>query len=303
MNRQADERDRRADELIDQMLKEQRGNTSTKTPQAGQTPTPETAKQEHREDMQQKFNVLKGKYEAEVPRLHQQNKQLLSDLREVEAENDRLKQQLQSQSSESNQQTSRSEALNKLREDFGDDLADSVMGLIRENTQAQRQEPAPQQEQQTQSRADQYDFQQRMARVADLVGGQAEFDRIDNNPQFTHWLKQYDTQYGRIRHEALNDFFSKGYEQETANFYLKWRREQEAASQSNPLEEHVQPNSVSNDGPAPEQQPTYTRSEWHDLWKSIQTDPIYRESREGIAEGEAIERELEAAAREGRVIG
>jgi regulator of replication initiation timing len=138
------------------------------------------------EDFEHKYRVLRGKYDAEVPRLTKQVRGLSDDNARLNSEVIRLRQQLNSQTS-----TAGEELEQKVSEQFSPELVDSVKQLIQQS-----------QQQQTSSSEDNVV----VTFLANALG-QDEFESINNHPEFMAWLEESDPLSGKRRmfllHEAM----------------------------------------------------------------------------------------------------
>ncbi len=323
MNRQAEEGDRLADEMLAELMDKR--NTGKPTPNSKpdesdksvvtqvQAPAKEV-KPEHQpatNTLQQKYDVLRGKYENEVPRLHSQlrdvNHKLKVALEELAARpatpatpaNDIAKEQPD-------------DPIEAIRESFGDELANQMQALMdaRAPKQIPKQE-APEQKLKPKDESTQEPGPSKQQSeeweefIVNEVGGQTAFDLIDEDPKFNAWLAEYDPQYNLVRRNALVRFFRAGQLSKAAGFYIDWRSSQDSKKLTdNTLNEQLQPEAVASDisQQRTDGKKVYTMEEWGLLYDEISSNAKYRNTEKGIEKGDAIEKELDAAMKEGRVI-
>lgn len=304
MNEQAKEAGARADELIKQLQAEQQqesGNTDIQQSTPAETePKADGAPvvQEHPDKseldkLRQKYSVLEGKYRSEVPRLH-------SALREqqerYESQIAELKQQAEQAKTEPNY-------FSDIAEEFGEETAnklqDSFDKMLQDKIKPQN-EPVPDQ-------SVDHVSQGKIQYVMDMVGGQQAFNSIDNDPGFNAWLDQYDQYTGKQRRQILQEHFSSGRLNETAEMYRSWssqqqpQQPQQQTQQQQILEEQIQPGSVQSAQNTQQGKRIYTSSEYKELMTEISRNQSYRRTEAGRQKAEAIRSELDAALAEGRI--
>lgn len=313
MNRQANEAALRADELAKEILGN--GNTDEAPKEAAKTaePTPspqeELPEQDELEKLQHKYNVLKGKYESEIPRLHEQ-------LRNVQQEDKGKVQQLEAQVAELNRKlqeaqasgedSEKAEAWDSLVSEFGEDVVAKLQKLMPQQQAQQPVEPQPAEP----AKKDEEDalFNERLSFVQYRVGGEAEFKRIDGDPDFNRWLGEPDPLYGSSRRDVMLGLFSAGKLNEAANFYITWRDQHEPSKQQEPdpkmnaLEEQMQPGGRNVADPG-EGKRIYKATELKAMLNDMsKRASYYSNTVEGRAEADALNKEINAAIAEGRVV-
>jgi hypothetical protein len=168
------------------------------------TPAPTPAPQASDED--QKYRVLKGKYDAEVPALHQQNRQLQAQLAQLSAQMAAL--QERSTPAEPTPAPQAQGASPKDIDDFGGDMVGMVervaRGVVADVANSVTAE-----------------FARLRSEIAALTGraqltASQQFDKdfnaavpdwaeINAMPEWLEWLGQVDRMYGLTRQAMLND--------------------------------------------------------------------------------------------------
>ena len=333
MNRQAQEAGRRADELHQQLIAaNQPGNTAQaatpEQPSTQQAPEHTSAgTQEHQGDTwEQKYRVIEGKYRKEVPELHQEIRRLQVGLGDKDREITDLKQKLEAAQFQTAKPSAPVQAdangqydFDQIEDDHGVELANvlrqmqgTIAALQTENQQlksagAQKPQPAQQADAQPANGQPKVDAltKQRIDFVIDLVGGVNEFNRIDNDPNFTAWLDQQDhPAYPESRRDNLQRLFAQGKLNEAAAYFITWDRSVNGSSNAaDDLQEHLQPG-VNRGGGQVQQGhgKIWTRAEIRELQKQFSVNPKYK-TPEGRKQAEELEAEFLVAGMQGRIIG
>lgn len=290
------------------------------TPAADSTATPPPADEQRpggdkapEETVLQKYKTLQGMYNAEVPRLHQQNRELSSRLQQMEALIASLSAQQQQKPTEQAPQKLISE---KEVEEYGESL-DVMRKVSREELGPifQRLSAIEGMLQQVQSNVvpQVQQVAQRQMRTAeqmfwaDLTGAVSNWREINDSPDFQSWLLEADPLTGITRQTYLEDAQRALDAQRVANFFRTWLEKtgqttvaqpNGRASATSELERQVAPGRSKNTGnPAANKGRTWTPAD-------IQT--FFSEVRQGKykgkeAERDRIERDIFAAQREGRI--
>lgn len=180
------------------------------TPSATEPPAP-PAPQEPQEDWHHKYLRLQGKYDAEVPRLHQQNKELSQQLSQLQIQIEALKPVPKAEPQDSPLVT------DKDRESFGADLIDVTERVAR---QVMREHVKPLQE----------ELAKRDARIAQLeaqlqkTGGDVatvtfeqrlamavpDFPKVNADPKWFAFLDEIDPLTGEPRRVHAEKVYAMG---------------------------------------------------------------------------------------------
>lgn len=285
-------------------------NTPAPPPAVEQQPEGEKPPEE---TVLQKYKTLQGMYNAEVPRLHQQNRELNGRLQQLE----QLLASIQSaQPQKPAEQAPASLISAKEIEDYGDSL-DVMRKVSREelNPVLQRLSAIEGflQQMQTNVVPQVQQVVQRQAQSAEqsfwseLAGAVSNWREINDNPDFQSWLLEADPLTGITRQTYLEDAQRALDARRVANFFRTWlelngqasvAQSTGRASASSELERQVAPGRSKNTGsPAQSKGKSYTPAD-------IQT--FFNEVRQGKykgreAERDRIERDIFAAQREGRI--
>lgn len=286
------------------------GNTAPaapQAPQAGGLPTGPAG-----EDHKQKFEVLQGKYNAEVPRLHAELREVRALLAAAQAQISAL--QNQPPSAPVQGKTGDSDVLKKVRDEFGDELADGLLALIESKSEEKaakiRQEFAPIAE-----RVNTVETRQVMSAgqrfLEDLRKEVPKFDQLngtgngDGHPEFLTWLGSFEPYAGKTYQTLLEDAHSALDVQRAARIIKAWPGY--AAYTAPPAAPALNPQVESLIDPGPSrpntqptaQKPTYTQE---------MIKVFYDEVRRGLwrtkeKERAAKDADIALASKEGRIVG
>ena len=264
-------------------------------PQPEPEPAPEPAepeaKPEHQENWQaraeraeQQLAVLKGKYNAEVPRLNDQIKHLGAQL---EAVSQQATQQHQAPSGDIN------EALGVIREELGDEFVGALDRLLnnRIGSLAEQVNQVNSQVGEVSQQVQQSGTQALMDTLSRTLAAKGiDFERLNADPGFNTWLDEIDPYLGATRRDALNQaFFANRDIARAALIFERYHQENQAPakpeSEPNPLQQHVQ---VAKPPAAPDN-PAQSA-----VWDQARINKLYRDRAEGrISEQQFQQQEAE----------
>lgn len=284
------------------------GNTAPAAPQAGGLPTGPAG-----EDYRQKFEVLQGKYNAEVPRLHAELREVRTLLAAAQAQISAL--QNQPPSNQVQGKTGNSDALNKIRAEFGDELADGFLALIEAKSEEKaakvRQEFAPIAERvntvetrQVKSAGQRF--------FEDLRKEVPKFDQLngtgngDGHPEFLSWLGSFEPYAGKTYQSLLEDAYSALDAQRAARIVKAWPGY--AAYTAPPAAPSVNPQVESLIDPGPSRPNTQPTGQTKPTYTQDQIRAFYDEVRRGLwrtrePERAAKDADIALATKEGRIVG
>lgn len=282
------------------------------TDEAEEAPEPEEAEpadtsptDEEEETFKQKYNTLRGKYDAEVPRLHQQLRELTTRLDHLTREKEKP--------AKPTQPTKAKEKVSYVtdadRAEFGEELIDVQRRVAKEVSQ-DYEDRFEQQE------AIIRDLQERLQKTGNEVGEMnfatrlhrlvPDFPDVDADERWVAWLNEYDPMLRDQRRVLAQEAFNKGDAEAVAHYVKLFKQsiaepEVEAPQRANrqqELEKQVTPNrsaaSVKTQGTKAK---LYTEREVQAGW-----DKIRQLTKRGDHAGaEKLEAELTAAYLEGRV--
>ena len=247
---------------------------------------------------EERYKVLQGKYNAEIPRLQEELKKLREQVgspsqeSQLRAEIDQLKNQLAQPAAQPAYEPPSNAMIDKIRDDYGSDLADVFAAMQSENTRLSQQ-LSDLANQTTQMRTTSTD--QAFRAMLDAQG--IDFDQANNDPLFNDWLDEIDQFSGISRKELLNNAYRNGDLRRSAQFFTAYYSQvtPEIKNESKPkpsLEDQVrvQSQATSSDNVAPEQP----------VWTQQQITEYYDKLRRGMytqEEAQRLENQLFAALR------
>ena len=226
--------------------------------QSATTPTPEDATWE------QRFRVLQGKFNSEVPRLTQEVKDLRSQLANAQAGGDadpaevnRLRQEVADLRTQL-AGTSRSEGqppgpasvdniqgIEELRAEYGSDLIDGLVGVIQQQVKNSI-DPVAQRVDTVADSMEQSTFQQFAGAVRTVLQPAGiDYDEYNNDPLFIDWLKLPVSELSDVtRQAALNEAVSKRDVHRAAAFFQAYAQSGHVGGTQNPvgntMQQHVE---------------------------------------------------------------
>ena len=251
----------------------------------------------------QKYSTLKGKYDAEVPRLHQQVRELTEqidairknaeDAKKVEAEKPKEKV---------------SYVTDADREEYGDDLIDFQRRVAQEVSQESEErfeqqarviEELREQVSNTGSQVGEVGFTQKLN---NLVPG---FDQLDNDERWVAWLNEIDPMTRGPRRDQAQAAFNSGDAEAVAHYVSLFRGSVEPIAngksvRETELEKQVAPNrsaSSTATRSAGKDAKIYSEKEINKSWDKIRT----LSSKGKYDDAAKLEAELTVAYMEGRV--
>jgi hypothetical protein len=262
------------------------------------TPTP-TEPVVAEETWQQKYKTLKGMYDAEVPRLH-------ADLRELKGQVDSLRKASETKPVE----PAKPAAATKLVTDadveaFGQDLievqrkvAREVASEFRGELDAMRVENEKLREQLTSTgtQVSEASFEQRLYRMV------PDFEAVNANPKWIAWLNEVDPLLRAPRSSVAQQAFNRGDAEGVAHYVAMFKQTvapvEQKADKTDELERQLQPNRGATSAPPTSQKgKVYTNSD---------IEKMFRKAADLGTKGQLdaakkLEAEIDAAFMEGRV--
>lgn len=254
----------------------------------------------------EKYNVLRGKYDAEVPRLHQQNKELMGQMQQLQQQMADLAKPKQQEAQVERLVTEADETA------FGADLID-VQRRVAQEVMREYVNPLKAELQKRDARIEQLEtvltrtqgdvtsmtFEQQLARAV------PDFEQINSNPKWVAWLDEVDTFTGEPRRQYASFMYDQGnvakvkqvvdlFKQQTGADTQKANDDQRQAE----LRRQVQPNRTTSSAQTPAQtERVYTSAEMDRLW-----DKVGLLNRQGkYDEAKQLESDLSNAYVQGRI--
>jgi hypothetical protein len=289
---------------------------NSETNNAAQSPSGEHASgggKDAEETLTQKYRTLQGMYNAEVPRLHSQNKELSSRLQQMEQLLATISQQQGGRTQ--HQQVEEPLITDKDQEEYGESL-DVMRRVTREELIPVAQKIAQidrlLQQLQVNVVPQVNAVVQRQAVSAeqqfwsDLTNYAPQWKDINNDPAFQSWLLEVDPLSGITRQTILEDAQNSLDVRRVGNFFKSWLEITGQATAQNTrrnvsaseLERQVAPGKGRNTGnPSGSNAKTYSPDDIRDFFDAVRQGKY--KGRE--AERDRIERDIFAAQRDGRI--
>jgi len=254
------------------------------------------------ESFKQKYATLRGKYDAEVPRLHQQVKELTDQMNAIRHEAEAAKKAEAEKPKEKVSYVTDAD-----REEYGDDLIDFQRRVAKEASQeyedrfeqqAKVIEQLQQQISNTGSQVGEVGFTQKLNA---LVPG---FDQLDNDERWVAWLNEYDPMTRGPRRDQAQAAFNSGDAEAVAHYVGLFRESVEPVAngksdRDTELEKQVTPSRSASTvtKSSGKDSKVYSEKELNNAWTKIRT----LNTQGKYDDAEKLEAELTAAYMEGRV--
>lgn len=245
------------------------------------------------EKLQSKYASLRGKYDAEVPRLHNQTKELEARIQQLLDENTSLRGEIAKAAEDKSYLTEQD------TDNFGEDMVDLVRRGAREESAKFASEAADlksqiaQVQEQLRQQAQQESARRESAFYAELTREFPDWETQNTDQGFLAWLNEADPTYGFQRNEALQRAFGNLDAHSVAAIFQEYRN---TTRRANPLERQVTPTHTKSSGQVGSSQPH--------VWSQGEIEQFYhRWIHNEIPEEEAkaIEKEINDAVAAGRV--
>ena len=304
-----------ADALVAQLNGNQPVNPDTgepivTEPQPAPEPQPQPISQEPEpkpavpeETWEQRYHSLKGKFDAEVPRLYAQVREMNDQIKQLVAENAVAK----AQTPQPSPAPAKTLITEQDKEAFGSDLIDLI-------ERATEQKLAGNRELEAQLRAEIDELKGKLGNVSErqvvsdkdryetaLTNAVPDWQTLNVDQGFLNWLAEVDPVYGMPRQYALTNAYEALDALRTANIFNQYKKTIAPAQnqQARPnLQSQVAP-TRSRTSPAPTNPNVDKR-----VYTQQDIDAFYTEWRRGFideAEAVQIEKDIHAATTEGRI--
>lgn len=256
------------------------------TSQASETPAPSNDSQPPapQDDWEHRFKVLQGKYNSEVPRFAQENKDLKSRLESLESEMTQLK-------------ATPPEPLVKQEEidEYGEGLIDVARRIAQEELAKKQSEIDALKSQinqistATTNTAKNDFFKSLNALVPD-------WEQINADQSFLAWLDEFDELTGETRQSLLSKAEQARDASRVSNFFTSFKKTSSswAANSQSALEQQVVP-PTSKAPDTPPSKKVWTRGEISEFYDRVRKGAV------SDADAIAIEADITAASIEGRI--
>lgn len=252
------------------------------------------------ETWQQKYKTLKGMYDAEVPRLH-------SDIRELRSQVESLRKAAESKPSEPVKPATQEKLVTDADvEAFGSDLievqrkvAREVAAEFRGELDAMKAENEKLREQlsATGSQVSEATFEQRLHRLV------PDFEAVNADPKWIAWLQEVDPLLRGPRMTVAQEAFNKGDAAGVAHYVAMFKKTlapvEPATNKTEELERQIQPNRTTTATNAV--QPTGKTLSSKDVEKMFQKAALLG-AQGKLEEARKLEAEIDLAYMENRVV-
>ena len=250
------------------------------------------------ETWQQKYKTLKGMYDAEVPRLH-------SDIRDLKSQMDKLQKAAEAPKPEAKPAAQPTKLVTDADvQAFGEDLievqrkvAREVAAEFRGELDAMKAENEKLREQlnMTGSQVSEASFEQRLYRLV------PDFQAVNTDERWINWLNEVDPLLRAPRKSVAQEAFNTGDAEAVAHYIGMFKASVAPAEQPSDkaaeLEKQIQPKRSASNASVSQQAKTYTDAQIQKMFqKSVEMS-----SRGQRDDAMKLEAEIDAAYREGRV--
>jgi len=266
------------------------------------------------DSFEQKYRTLQGMYNAEVPRMHAQNRELLSRVQELE----KLLSTFSTQQPQQSQQPSVGKLItDKDIEEYGDSI--EVMRKVSREEAASAQTRVAELE--TVIRQLQTSMVPRVEQIAanhaksrdqqfwtELGSYVPQWANINEDPDFRSWLLEVDPLTGLTRQVYLEDAQRNLDARRVANFFNSWSGSSGAVSaqvaqpsrkvQASELDMQIAPGRGRSAAPAVSNTVTYSPLDIRKFFDDVRSGKYKGKE----AERDRLERDIFAAQREGRIV-
>ncbi len=238
-----------ADRILQEMSKEAIPPEVEDDPEVDEI---EEVKEEPKIDWEHRYNVLQGKYNAEVPRLNQELQSLKDQYRETQQKVEDL-----------SRKPEPTYDLNNIRDELGDDTANALSSQ-QQTIDALRQQIEELKGHLTQVGTNQQTSAEQSFYIT-LEQLVPDWKKVNTQAKFIDWLQVEDEFSGRTRQELLDTAARNLDARRVASFFTGWKR-------SNPKTQNIEsvasPNTSKANRSVQEKQ-TYTRGEVKQFYDDV----------------------------------
>jgi len=256
----------------------------------------------------QKYKTLQGMYDAEVPRLHQQVKDLTGELHSLKESVETANKKVEEAEEQAEYERLRNLVTDEDRQEFGDDLIAVQRKVAREETaelfkqlEAVKSENLKLKEllEYTGSKVTQTSFEQELHRLV------PDFAQVNTDPAWIKWLDEHDPLLRAPRRVVAEKSYSEGDANAVAHFVSLFKESLQTAEPAKKvvnqeLESQIQPSkSASSPSTSAAKGKTYTNDQIRKLFVRVtQLNKVGK-----LDEARKLEAEIDSAYMEGRVAG
>jgi len=169
--------------------------------------------------------------------------------------------------------------------EYGDDLANAILGMIKKNATPSSGEEVGQLRQQVedmQRSSSQASRDMRITSLTQMLKARSiDFQKTDGDPLFHDWLAQNHPGTGNSRQDFLAQHFNNGNVEAAAQFYSDFKAQERSSYTENPLAKHVDVSGQTGSGDN-DAQP--------DVWTGDDVTKLYSDQRKGKFTREEFEK-------------
>lgn len=247
------------------------------------------------EKWEHKYRRLQGKYDAEVPRLHQQVKELQAALQQMQHQVQQAPPPPPPETpAEPERYVSDEDVAN-----YGEDFVDIQRRITLDATRELRKQV----EELKAQLAQQGSQVQSVSFEARLLKAVPDFEQINADPAWIEWLNEVDPLIRGPRRAIAQQAYANGDVEAVKSYVDLWRKSQAPAqpaptvSRQQELQRQVQPSRATASAPSSGAKKTYTLGEAEALFNRIQ----HLTAQGRIDEAKRLDAEISAAYAEGRI--
>lgn len=247
------------------------------------------------EKWEHKYRRLQGKYDAEVPRLHQQVKELQAAIQQMQHQAQQPPPPpAPEKPAEPERYVSDEDVAN-----YGEDFVDIQRRITLDATRELRKQV----EELKAQLAQQGSQVQSVSFEARLLKAVPDFEQINADPAWIEWLNEVDPLIRGPRRAVAQQAYANGDVEAVKSYVDLWRKSQApaqpapAVSRQQELQRQVQPSRATTSAPSSGAKKTYTLGEAEALFNRIQ----HLTAQGRIDEAKRLDAEISAAYAEGRI--
>lgn len=220
------------------------------------------------ENWEHKYKVLQGKYNAEVPRLHQELKQARHEIEFLKGKLAMMETLLaQKPINEPVRDDDNDEVVKKLKEEFPDIYSAVKRMLDKYAPKHELNEIATKVDTRVKQTEEQVQQKLYSAFLAQLAQKVPDWQVLNVDPEFLEWLSGKDRLSTRTRHELMLEAFQAGDVDTVAEFFLAYK---EAKKQQAPQQQpNIVPPAGRSSPPTGKPKPIYKQSEIEEFYRLV----------------------------------
>lgn len=280
---------------------EQPAEEQTAEVQPEQESEPKRQKESESDVWEVRYRTLQSKYDIEVPRLYQQNRELTEQIENLQRQVELISETAEESKPEPGQVEAKY-VTDKDEDEFGQELIDLQRRVAKEeiaSLTAQNQQLAATVKELREQISILANSQQQVAdgsfltQLSRLV---PNWEEIDSDPEWLKWLAEVDPLSGRNRQSFLNEAHAALDAKRVATFFDAFLKSKGKSSSKSELNRQVTPKKNSAPSAPPAQEKVWSQSE---IAAALDPRKLKHMSQKEV---EALMSEIDAAQRDGRII-